>query len=124
MILFTQGYKWVPTRVEVDIVYEKGHSCLPRAVHLKIKGSYWPNDQGTNVNHIEMVSGNVVYKNQLLISYVHYTTHRTILKTKQWWSRDLHVLEPDSNPLTETPEFESGVLKLAGTIQHTWMGYQ
>ena len=31
LLLFTQGYNWVPARVEVDIVYEKATSALQAA---------------------------------------------------------------------------------------------
>ena len=51
LLLFTQGYKCVPPRVEVDIVYEKVFGALRLSRELrKIKNEcFWPNDQGTIV---------------------------------------------------------------------------
>ena len=52
-----------PAWVAVDIVYEKSFGALrlPRLYTplsegaKKIKGMFWPNDQGTNVKRIETV---------------------------------------------------------------------
>ncbi len=58
LLLFTQGYKWVPARVEVDIVFEKAFG-KPQQPGLytpqgeRLQECYWPNDQGTNVKRIE-----------------------------------------------------------------------
>ena len=59
-------YKWVPARVEVDIVYDKalGETRQPRAVHSpKVKGMLLANDQGTNVKSIETLLKTALYKN-------------------------------------------------------------
>ena len=62
--LFTQGYtcKWVPVRVEVDIVYEIAFGALQQLLAVyspgswkRLKGCYWPNDEGTFIKRIDIV---------------------------------------------------------------------
>ena len=69
LFLFTQGYNWVPARVEVDIVYDKAMGAW--AVYFpgnweRLKGCYWPYDQDTNVKRIRIIV-KMRYKNLLLI---------------------------------------------------------
>ena len=59
LLLFTQGYKWVPVRVEVDIVFEKatspmavGAAYFPGSWEI-LQDCYSPNDQDTNLKRID-----------------------------------------------------------------------
>ena len=57
LLLFTKDYKWVPARVEVDIVFEKVFGA-----EKDYRNDYWPSDQGTNVKRIEALLWNAPYK--------------------------------------------------------------
>ena len=55
-----RGYKWVPARVEVDIVLEKAFGALrqsglytPQGAKKDYRNDFWPYDLGTNVKRID-----------------------------------------------------------------------
>ena len=61
-------YKWVPARVEVDIVFEKAFWALrqlravytPQGAEKDYRDDYWPSDQGADVKRIDTLLWNAL----------------------------------------------------------------
>ena len=60
VLLFTQGYKWVPARVEVVIVFateplECPGLYTPQGAGERLQAYYGYNDSRTHVKYIDMI---------------------------------------------------------------------